>query len=135
MKKIDLEDMEEPEKPKIPANPIEAAQKRKLAKLIPKAISEVGKFYGGGSFVTNVSPVLSSRLIRNISNTNRNFWIDQYKNQLTIKLTKLSHTRTTVIDDDILIAPLSKGNFSITMNVICDEFSESKKFTIPIEIK
>ena len=133
---MDLEELEEPKKPQIPENPLNYALRKQNEKQLESLTRMTKRFYGGSVVSSSmISPMISSRLIRNISNVNRNIWVDQYKNQVTIKLTKISHTRTIVINDDILVAPLKSGKFKIKVSVICDEFKEPENFDIPIEIK
>lgn len=133
--KIDLEELKEPEKPILPINPVNYALKKHNETKYDDLTSLSKNFDGYSLFAPSISPIMSSRLLRNISNVNRNIWVDQYKNQVTIKLSKLSHTRTITIEDDILIAPLKKGKFKIEVSIICDEFKEPELLSIPIVVK
>lgn len=146
--KVDLEELKKPNKPKIPKNPLNYAL-NPLNYALRKKNKQLGyftmfpktsKFYGGDIITqSNISPTISSKisskLIRNISSFNRNVWVDQYKNQVTIKLNNISHTRTTIIDDNILVTATKAGKFEITVNIICDEFKEPQSFSIPVEVK
>lgn len=80
------------------------------------------------------NPQISTKFLRSI-NVNRNFWIDKEKNLVTIKIPKLTHTRTLTIKDNIVIAPLKNGKYEIVINIICDEFKENNRQILEITIE
>lgn len=131
--KEDLNDIEKPKRPEIPANPYEVAS-RKFNESILKKTAGLYTNQGMISSISFPSSVISSKILRNI-NVNRNFWIDNDKNSMTIKLSKLTHTRSIIIDDDILIAPVEKGEFNVSISIVCDELKEPLTKIIPLIVK
>ena len=125
--KDDFDEIEKPIKPDLPENPI-----NKGLRLKNKKLSTITSF---GDVISSISyPQISTKILRAI-NVNRNFWIDKENNLVTIKIPKLTQTRTLTIKDDIIIAPLKKGIYEIIINIICDEFKESKIQILEITIE
>lgn len=110
--KGDFNSLPKPLPPHVPENPIEKAftGKRVGHLAFPQIQTELGIDFNFKKF-----------------NINKTFWIDKDKNRLTIKIAKLSHTRTISIDEGIMIAPLVKGIFEYEVSMICDEMKSQQK--------
>lgn len=118
--KGDFRDIAKPISPDVLENPVERVMYRK--KSWPKMPTFLQNAVG-----------LDSQYLKAL-NVNKNFWIDKEKNIITIKIPKLTHTRTITIKDDIMIAPLKKGNYEFTITTVCDEFSAINKTTYNLKI-
>lgn len=118
--KGDFKSLNTPLPPHVPENPVEKALagKSSFLKTIPRIHTELGIDFNFGRI-----------------NVNKAFWIDKDKNKLTIKIAKLTHTRTISIDEGIMIAPLAKGIFEYDVSIICDEMKspQKKSYNLTIE--
>ena len=114
-----------PEPPIDIENPINRAQR-----LTRKPGEEYNslEFIGSG---LDMLPLVNSKT----SNVNRPFWINKEKNTLTIKLSKIMHTRSVIIADYIFIAPLKKGIYEYMINTICNEYASNKELKHKLIIK
>jgi len=106
--------------PHLPENPVEKALavKSRWPKAIPQIHSELGIDFRLSKF-----------------SVNKAFWIDKDKNRLTIKIAKLTHTRTFSIKENIMIAPLTKGNCEYEVSIICDEMKSPQKNSYKLTIQ
>lgn len=64
----------------------------------------------------------SSSLLKNIRPINATYWTKLERNKLTIKIDNLLHTRFRTFNDEYMIVPLSAGNHTIYINIICEEY-------------
>jgi len=117
-----------PKLPEIIENPLTVAKRVQYKK------SEEGKYVSvlGTNIISGTA--INPRVIRSL-NVNKNYWINVNKNTLTIKLSKLTHTRTFTLKDDIVIAPLKKGCFQYLISIICDEYNSKEDLISQIIIK
>ena len=60
------------------------------------------------------------------------FYIED--NCVHVTLNRLTHTLQHELSRELYAVPLAKGNFSIHVEVICDEFAETVEYDIPLEI-
>lgn len=61
------------------------------------------------------------------------YFIDVRRNQITIKINTLMHTRKRIFGDFIII-PFHPGNFEVQVTIICEEYSEPQTYSLPITI-
>lgn len=127
--KEDLSNIKKPSKPAIIENPVNTALKEENSYLDEDKYSKV---YGN---LSNIGIPLMGSSIMKIRNSNKDYWIDKESNTLTIKLSKLTHTRVKTIKDEILIAPLEIGEFEYTINTICDEYPTNVESRYKLIIK
>lgn len=125
----EIERLTTPTKPTILTNPIEKAIAMKNRE---QTFYNQNRWINRKGGVDSLSSAIILPKIKNLAP--RNFWIDKEKNSLSIRLSKLTHTRVSIIKEDIVIAPTKKGNFEIVVSTVCDEFRIAEKNTIPIVV-
>ncbi|MPS72944.1 MAG: DUF4062 domain-containing protein [Chryseobacterium sp.] len=124
----ELKKIEKPAEPKIGVNPVEKALREYNSMKITAP-----KFYGGGNIVSVDSLLNTARF--NVSPINKSYSINKKDNILTIKTSKISHTRKFSLFDKIYIAALEKGKFDIEISIICDEITSPVVFTKEIIVE
>lgn len=128
--KADLRDLERPKRPEIPENPLEeAVRKRAQNSHLLRALQRSAPLFTTNTINSSFSP----NLLKTIANPNKLVWIDAKKNTLTIKLTKVLHTRSITVDE-ILVAPLVSGQFTAQVKVICDEYKQPTTSELAINV-
>ncbi|AZI55148.1 hypothetical protein EIB75_07795 [Epilithonimonas vandammei] len=123
-----IEKLEKPDEPKIGVNPVEKALREYNSTKITAP-----KFYGGGN-ILSINPLLNTSMF-NVSPINKSYSINKKDNILTIKTSKISHTRKFSLSDKIYIAALEKGKFEIEISIICDEITSPVVFTKEIIVE
>ncbi|MCD9855724.1 DUF4062 domain-containing protein [Epilithonimonas sp. JDS] len=125
IEKEKLDNLDEPDLPNVGINPIEKALKEYNS---TKLHSQ--KFYGGVS----INSFVKSKIFH-IPTLNKSYHINEEKNILTIKTSKITHTRIFNLSDTISIAALKKGKYEIEINIICDEITSPVIFTKEIFVE
>lgn len=135
MEKNDVKDLESPIEPKIESNPLDEALMRHNNPL--HGFSNTlfnGKFNNVSGTAKVISSLMSPNIMRAIP-IDKNYLIDKEKNTVTLKIPKLTHTRTFNFKDKILIASLEKGTFDFEINIICDELNSPITYTKKIVVE
>ncbi|MBZ9621399.1 DUF4062 domain-containing protein [Clostridium sp. FP2] len=135
MSDSDIKKYEEPLKIELPENIIKKANRENFNKhntsmlAVTKLLNNsIYRFNNNGGDLQ--SSFLNTKFL--IPNQNKSSWVEN--NILTIKIKTLLHTREIELDDDYRIIPLETGIFNITVSIICEEYEEKSRFTIPVVI-
>ncbi|EDH6028602.1 hypothetical protein CB287_22965, partial [Salmonella enterica subsp. enterica serovar Agama] len=125
----------EPRSP-IPFNPLTKAKREYNKKIEAQNIS-VTRF--NSRIADNIGMGLAntlgnSSLLKNIRPINATYWTKLEGDKLTIKINDLLHTRFRIFNDEYMIVPLSAGNHTIYINIICEEYEETDTRVIEINI-
>lgn len=114
--KNDFPVVQKPKKPDIMENPVGKVIWPSGKPRVPKALYPFD------------DSIMAGNLLKSI-NVNKNSWIDADNNILTIKLSKLTHTRTFTLKDEIYLAPIKKGAFELSITIVCDEYQSVQELT------
>lgn len=119
-------DLKKPINP-FPINPIESAEQRKLS----YSMDYID--------LIRSAPITALKLpkLPRIPSIHQNRWLWVEKENITIKINNLLHTRTVEFkdEDSVYIIPLKKGEYEITVEVISEELLKKDVFQIPLLIK
>lgn len=116
-----LDSLSIPTTPQLPKNPIEVA-KRKIKKRAPMDYSSL---LGLKGFPEEIK--LSSRytgIPSSMLTYDKNNYVRIKENEVTVFCSSMMHTRMRTFEGKFLIVPLSIGEFTIKVNVICEEYAE-----------
>jgi len=120
----------------IPLSPIRKA--RMIFEAEQKKSQNRQSLLGGLSnpFATNFGELTQPKFdLANIQSIHQSWWTKLDKNELTIKIDSLLHTRCIKFDDEYMIAPLSTGKHDIEVQVICEELETQDSQVIEIDVQ
>lgn len=135
MDKYDIRYFKHPDSP-IPENPVRKAEEKYKEEQKRKHFPFSAFSLGHGLDIPTYNNPLGS-LQDSIANININKEISseiiEEENKITIWVKSLLHTRKISINDFAMI-PIKAGEFEIEMTVVCEEYSEINRITIPLKV-
>jgi len=129
MEKYDVEQLRSPELPDIPENPLKKAKKEYNESLMGKNILS-----GFGNTVFN--PGFSNFDVPTpyIPTPNPHYSTRVENNKIIIWIDNILHTRSKKFEDEFVIIPLKRGDFTIEISIICEEYTEEDVIYLPMSI-
>ncbi|WP_150539973.1 DUF4062 domain-containing protein [Actinobacillus vicugnae] len=130
---FDKPEVKIPQNP-IPINPLIEANKKYKDSLFTSSLSSALRI---GSSLRDLTPRFTDYSFSepiNFSRLNVNKNIRIFHNNVIISKNSLLHTLSQDFINDVYIYPIRKGEFTIKISIICEQYKTSKEFEIPLII-
>ena len=132
IEKDEIDSLKNPKNPISFPNPIKKAKNEYWQ----KEKNKLGDFtFPLTSVPSNFSPSFGNSISHMIARPNKNFFINEKENKLTIKLEKLLHTRSYKLQDEIYVAGLIKGTYTAEVKIVADEIKKIETQNIKIIVE